>query len=119
MKNYIALFPLISLCGCVTASTVKPEDPSAVSTYNCETLQAKLAKNGAMRDKASSNQNLGSSKAIIGEILIGSMLSTANHMNAVGNEKKYKSVIGIYYSEWDKKIAPSGFIIKIFRIPRV
>jgi hypothetical protein len=106
MKNYIALFPLISLCGCVTASTVKPEDPSAVSTYNCETLQAKLAKNGAMRDKASSNQNLGSSKAIIGEILIGSMLSTANHMNAVGNEKSTNQLLAYIIPNGTKKLLP-------------
>jgi hypothetical protein len=104
MKTYILLMPLVLLCGCVTASNAKPEDASVVAKYSCETLEQKLAANGAMRDRAGGNQNLGSAKEIVGEVLLGgALLGTANHMNAVGNEKKYKSILNVYYSEWDKK----------------
>jgi hypothetical protein len=105
MRIYIPILLLTPLCGCVTASTVKPENSAAVQGYSCEILEQKITQNGAVRDKSAQNQNMGSSKEVAARVLMpfGAAVAPLNHMNAVGNEKKYNAVLASYYKAWDDK----------------
>ncbi len=105
MRKYVSLVLLAPFCGCVTASTVNPEDAEVVEKYSCDTLQQKIMKNGSVRDKSAKNQNMGSSKEVAARVLLpfGAAVVPLNYMNAVGNEKKYNSVLSVYYKAWDEK----------------
>lgn len=106
---------LLCMClltsGCVTASAVRPENPEIVQTYSCEVLEQRLAQYGALRDNSEANQNALSGKNVAGYVasniltlgLASQAVALANVKNAGGNEKKYKEVIGAYYTQWDRK----------------
>lgn len=108
--NYM-LFACLLTTGCVTASSVKPEDANVVQSYSCEVLEQKLAQYGALRDKSEANQNAISGKNVAGYVasniltlgLASQAVALANVNNASGNEKKYKEVLQVYYKEWDRK----------------
>lgn len=108
-KHFLALFLLTT--GCVTASSVTPEDANVVRTYSCEVLEQRLTQYGALRDSSEANQNAVSGKNVAGYVasniltlgLASQAVALANIKNAGGNEKKYKEVLAAYYTEWDRK----------------
>lgn len=110
MKKFVVLSFLVC-ASCVTPSSVKPEDSQIISQYSCDDLEKKLVQYGAMRDNSENNQNLGSGKHIAANIvsnvltlgMAGAVAGAGSHMNAAGNEKKYKKLIESYYVTWDRK----------------